>query len=276
MSENIKNWVNLTEDGGVRKHLISEGHGRAPFAGEKVAVSCRITTENKKTLKGTISKTRTYDFIVGDEGTKGWTIAILSMKCGEKSEFEVSSEYGYGNEGLEGKVCPNEKLFFNIQLRFILEPLTKEKAIEEAEGLNKKAGEAFKAGNFELAVERYNRAKSAICLQNNSDVLSLMNKLNSNLSTCYSKLSKWSESLHCAENVLRTDKANLKCLMRKADALIKLKDVDAANKFINECLVITKNDPSFVAKKKEIEKQTNEIKNSSKSAYSRLAGKKFF
>jgi hypothetical protein len=276
MSENSPKWVDLTEDGGVKKHLIKEGRGRVPFSGEKVAVSYVMKDQNGKLIKATIVKTRTYDFVLGEEGTKGWTLAILSMKCGEFSKFEVSPEYGFGSEGHGEKVGPNEKILYEIELRFILEPLPKQKAIDEAEALNKQAGEAFKAGDFVLAIERYNRAKNAICLHNDEDVLGTMNKLNSNLSTCYSKLSRWSESLHCAENVLRTDSRNPKCLMRKVDALTKLKNVDAAKKSIEECLEITNNDPAFVAKKKEIEKLSNDIKNSTDSAFSRLAGKKFF
>ncbi|XP_019359656.1 PREDICTED: peptidyl-prolyl cis-trans isomerase FKBP3 [Gavialis gangeticus] len=48
---------------------------------------------------------------------RGWDEALLTMSKGEKAQLEIEPEWAYGKKGLpDGKIPPNAKLFFEVEL----------------------------------------------------------------------------------------------------------------------------------------------------------------
>ena len=47
---------------------------------------------------------------------KGWDIGVMSMRLGERAEFTIKPEYGYGEDGSPEGVPSNATLIFTITL----------------------------------------------------------------------------------------------------------------------------------------------------------------
>lgn len=50
------------------------------------------------------------------EVIRGWDLGVKSMKKGEKSYFEIPSDYAYGNNAIPGLIPANSTLMFEIEL----------------------------------------------------------------------------------------------------------------------------------------------------------------
>ena len=86
-----KDYINITDDGGIKKRIIIEGNGEKPILGDKIFIKYiekrivnKIPIESKKV--STI-------FILGHRVIKGWEIGIKTMKLNEKAEFVLSPKY---------------------------------------------------------------------------------------------------------------------------------------------------------------------------------------
>ena len=270
-------WTNLTEDGGVKKQLVKEGSGAKPRKLQKVAIHYVGKLDDGTIFDSTREEGKPYDFTVDKEEVKGFSIAVLSMIGRETANYEFSPAYGYGEAGNEEKkVPPNATLHYEIELLYILEDMPQEEAIKEAERLNALAGDRFRAKDYQEAAILYHEAQQVLCIQQGDNVTPIIQKLRANLSAVYIKLGKWGEALRNTENYLRWDKENLKVLSRKLECYIALARCDEARRLLNKCLRISNNDPYFVAKEKDIVKMEQQMKDVSKNAYNKLAGKNIF
>ena len=276
-------WINITEDGGIRKWKIKNGTGAKPRNLQKVAIHYVGKLDDGTVFDSSREEGKPLDFVVGKEQIKGFSEAVKTMIGREVANFIFAPEYGYGAEGNEElKVPPNATLHYEIELLYILEDMPKEEAIKEAERLNKEAGDLYRAGDYENSAILYHEAQQVLCIQQGDDITPIIQKLRSNLSAVYGKLHKWGQSLHNAENYLRWDKENLKVLSRKLDCYIGLARTDEADKLLKKCVKIAEknNDESskraFLAKQKEIDRVKAEMKVVSENAYNRLAGAKIF
>ena len=122
-----------------------------------------------------------FKFNVG-EGTvvKGFDMAILSMYTGERAQFKIRSDYGYGNKGIEGEgmapdILPADVLIFDCELitvgvqsakdeRLIkeerrLEEIKAARAAAETEKAAKDAKKAAKQLQADAARKEKNRKK---------------------------------------------------------------------------------------------------------------------
>jgi len=50
------------------------------------------------------------------EVIRGWDIGVKSMKKGEKSNFEIPSDYAYGSSEIPGLIPANSTLMFEVEL----------------------------------------------------------------------------------------------------------------------------------------------------------------
>merc|ERR1712216_418328 len=85
-----------------------------------------------------------FSFVLGEgKVISGWEVGIKAMKVGEKSEFFISSQYGYKKKGIPPIIPPNADLFFEIE---IIDAETPEK-IMVGENSNFKKNEVFGLNN---------------------------------------------------------------------------------------------------------------------------------
>jgi FKBP-type peptidyl-prolyl cis-trans isomerase len=121
-----------------------------------------------------------FKFNAGDGSVvKGFDIAVLSMMSGERAEFKIRADYGYGDAGMEGEglapdILPGDTLVFDMELmtvgvqgtkdRFLvleerrLEELKEKRKLAEAEKLAKVAKR--KKDKEQAALDRVTKLKN--------------------------------------------------------------------------------------------------------------------
>ena len=105
---------------GVEKIVLTpgSGSGRTPKHGEMVVAHYVGKFPNDgKEFDNSRARNKPLTFIIGIGSViKGWDEGIMQMKLGEKALLKVSSDYGYGKEGLADMVPPNSDLEFEVEL----------------------------------------------------------------------------------------------------------------------------------------------------------------
>lgn len=114
MDAKFSDYVNVTEDGGIKKKIVKEGTGECPKKGQKVKVHYVGTFTSGKQFDKSGDP---FEFNVGSQHViKGWDIGVLGMKLNEKAEFWIRSDYAYGTRGAGGTIPPNTDLCFTVEL----------------------------------------------------------------------------------------------------------------------------------------------------------------
>jgi len=163
-----KSYINVTEDGGVRKLIIVPGDGPIPKDGEEVAVHYNVTLEDGTCVGDSFEKNNPLRLTIGGEASiRGVQLAVATMHYGEKVCLEVSPQYGFGAmenpwgyHGSNVKIPANSKLIFELQL-FRVEmafPKTTAQWVAQAEANKKSGNDAFAANDDEKARTEYETA----------------------------------------------------------------------------------------------------------------------
>jgi len=163
-----KVYINITEDGGVRKLIIVEGDGPIPKEGQEVAVHYNVTLEDGTMVADSFEKKIPLKLSVGGEASiKGVELAVATMRFGEKIRLEVAPEYGfgamdnhYGFHGFGVRIPPNSKLIFELHLMpiEIALPKTTTQWVEQAETNKNEGNKAFQEKDDEKAKTEYDTA----------------------------------------------------------------------------------------------------------------------
>ena len=164
MSEEKKDeYINITEDGGVKKKIIKEGTGEQAKEGSEVHVNYIGRNKDNKIFDQTKDKPFTFK-IGGGQVIKGWEIGVKTMKVGEKSEFILSPEYAYGEKKMSDLIPENSTLTFEIELLKVEIPkkdiseMTFEEKLAEGKKYKEEGVSKFKAGDIANARDSFTRA----------------------------------------------------------------------------------------------------------------------
>lgn len=156
--------ISHAKDGGLLKKILVEGTGDAtPPVGSQVEVHYVGTLHsNGDKFDSSRDRPGKFDFKVGvGQVIKGWDQGICSMKKGEKSILRCKSEYAYGEHGSPPKIPGGATLNFEVELfswKEIAKPPKKMTAAERrdhAKKMKEQGTEAFKAGDYASAINRY-------------------------------------------------------------------------------------------------------------------------
>lgn len=102
---------------GVERIVLTPGSGRTPNHGEMVVAHYRGSFPDGREFDNSRVRNKPLTFIIGIGSViKGWDEGIMQMQLGEKALLKVSSDYGYGEEGMPGMVPPNADLEFEVEL----------------------------------------------------------------------------------------------------------------------------------------------------------------
>ena len=96
--ENIdsKGEQDLSGDGGVIKKTIKEGSGDFIQDGAEVKLNYLGKLSDGRVFDSSFARKKPFSFVLGEgKVISGWEVGIKAMKVGEKSEFFISSQYGY-------------------------------------------------------------------------------------------------------------------------------------------------------------------------------------
>ncbi|XP_057421593.1 70 kDa peptidyl-prolyl isomerase-like [Lotus japonicus] len=245
----------ITKDRKVLKKTLKEGEGyERPNDGAVVQVKLV-----GKLQDGTVFLKRGYDdeqpfeFKIDEEQViDGLDRAVKNMKKGEIALVIIQPEYAFGPSGSSQELAavpPNSTVYYEVELvSFVKEKeswdlKTPEKI--EAAGKKKEEGNAlFKAGKYERASKRYEKAMKFVEYDTSfSDEEKQQSKTlkitcNLNDAACKLKLKDYKQAEKLCTKVLELDSRNVKALYRRAQAYIHLVDLDLAEMDIKKALEI--------------------------------------
>lgn len=103
---------------GVEKTVLTPGSGRTPKQGEMVVAHyIGRFPHNGQEFDNSRARNKPLTFIIGIGSViKGWDEGIMGMQLGELALLTVSSDFGYGQEGLPPVVPPDADLEFEVEL----------------------------------------------------------------------------------------------------------------------------------------------------------------
>ena len=161
--EKKEEYINITEDGGVKKKILKEGTGAQATEGSEVQVNYIGRNKDNKIFDQT--KGDPFKFTIGEgKVIKGWEIGVKTMKIGEKSEFILAPEYAYGDRKMSDLIPENATLTFEIELLKVEIPkkeiskMTYEEKLAEGKKLKEEGVAKFKANDIPNARDLFTRA----------------------------------------------------------------------------------------------------------------------
>ena len=257
-------YINLTEDGGVKKKLLSLGSGDQPSNNNEIIISFTSTIDNKTTKK------ENFRFSLGNnEVNSGLEIAVKSMKINEKSSFIISPEYSNNKKNS----------IYEIILLQILPPLKKisemdfPEKLSRAKMLKNEGVEKYKENEFEIAAEKFLKSLEFVknSDENNEDQIegfNLLITLLTNLSNCYNHLKNYEKVMKFTEQALKL-KPNAKNYYFRSIASVNIGNLNEAEKNLTELKkFLNENDEGIKYVQNLIENQ-KKIQNVNKKKFSK-------
>ena len=227
--------MDLTEDGGLKKRLIKEGHGECPPVNSKVKVHYVGTLLNGEKFDSSRDRGDLFEFTLGKgQVIKGWDLGVATMKIGEVSELICEAGYAYGERGSPPKIPPNATLKFEVELfDFEEDPEDAKGKIRLAAVQKEKGNASFKEQQFEQAVRHYEKGAKLVndtwtaeSEEVKKEMESLKCALNGNLAMACIKVKKFKEAASAVKTALVLDAGNAKLLYRLGVALNGLGEYD--------------------------------------------------
>jgi peptidylprolyl isomerase len=260
MSDPIK----VTDDGLVTKVIIREGTGEQPTTGQRVSVQYEGKLASNGVRFDTSKNRETpFEFTIGLRVVEGWSLGVATMKVGELSVFTIDPKYGYGYRGKQPDVPPDATLIFEIELLAIIPgPTKQERAVEKARGECEQGNVAFREGRIQDALNLYCQGRLTLMFEGKDDsdpsyfsqeYADVKVRLNRNLAVTYARANDYKQSLHYADEVLEFVPNDPKCLAKKIDAHIHMRQLADARAALTKALGVTSGDPVFAALRTQLE-----------------------
>ena len=206
--ENI--FVDITEDGGIKKKIIEAGHGEPPSEGKTVFIYFKSKYEDK--IFDESKEDEPFSFTLGENKViKGWEIALKSMKIGEKAEFIMNPEYTYGDKQVFDWIPANSVLNYEIKLIGVhnhdtencLDNMTYEEKLQWGKLLKKEGVDKFKSNDILGAKECFIKALSFLKKmdpknEEEKEGVDLYLTLLTNICNCYNKEKEYNSVIDIA------------------------------------------------------------------------------
>ncbi|GLT80552.1 hypothetical protein SLA2020_519870 [Shorea laevis] len=229
-----------------------------------------------------------FEFKVDEEQViDGLDRAVKMMKKGEVALVTIQPEYAFGatESPQELAVVPaNSTVYYEIEMvSFVKEKESWEMNTQEkieAAGKKKEEGNIlFKAGKYERASKRYEKAVKFIEYDSTfSDEEKQQAKLlkitcNLNNAACKLKLKDYKQAEKLCTKVLELDSRNVKALYRRVQAYINLVDLDLAEHDIKKALEIDPDNRDVKAEYKVLKEKVKEYNKKDAQFYGSIFAK---
>lgn len=244
----------VTNDKKVVKKTLKEGEGYERPNDGAVAMVKLIG----KLQDGTIFLKKGYDeepfeFKIDEEQViDGLDRAVKTMKKGEIALVTIYPEYAFGpaESAQELAIVPaNSTVYYEVEIvSFVKEKeswdMNTQEKIESAGKKKEEGNVLFKAGKYERASKRYEKAvkfieyDSSFSEEEKQQAKVLKVFCNLNNAACKLKLKEYKQAEKLCTKVLEIDSRNVKALYRRAQAYIQLVDLDLAEVDIKKALDI--------------------------------------
>lgn len=100
---------------GLQYRILNAGVGKKPTLEDKVVIHYWGTRLNGKEIDNSHKRNEASTFAV-KETIKGWREALQRMPVGSKWQLFIPPQLAYGEQGVRGKIGPNETLMFELEL----------------------------------------------------------------------------------------------------------------------------------------------------------------
>jgi len=106
-----------TTSSGLMYRVVEEGYGVQPKQGQKIKAHYAGYLLSGKKFDASYDRGSPLPFAVGvGQVIKGWDVALLDMKVGEKRLLKIPSTLAYGSRGAGGVIPPDATLVFYVEL----------------------------------------------------------------------------------------------------------------------------------------------------------------
>ena len=250
MMEDNNNYINITEDDGIKKLIQKNGNGIKPSLNKEVLIKY-IAKYNDKIYDD--SSNTIYRFTIGkNEVIKGLEIAVLSMNIGEKSNFIIQPNYAYLNNNISSIIPKDAVIYLEIELIKIMEgqkdlrDMDYPEKIARAKQIKEKGSNKYKQNDFLYAKYFYEKAiKYLDNLDINDDEqedgINLLCSILSNLCNCFNKLKDNNSVIEYATKGLNLQKLP-KYYYFRAIAYVNKNEIDLALNDLDKLKELLKKD----------------------------------
>ncbi|XP_019175212.1 PREDICTED: peptidyl-prolyl cis-trans isomerase FKBP65-like isoform X2 [Ipomoea nil] len=279
----------VTNDKKVLKKTIKEGEGYQ-LPNDCAVVKVKLMG---KLQDGTVFVKKGYDeepfeFTIDEEQViDGLDKAIKTMKKGEIAVVTIQPEYAFGSSESpqELAVVPgNSTVYYEVEMvSFIKDKETWEmntqEKIEAAQAKKEQGNVFFKAGKYEKASKRYEKAvnfieyDSSFSDEEKQAVTVLKVSCNLNNAACKLKLKDYKEAVKLCTKVLEIDSRSVKALYRRAQAYIQLADLDLAELDIKKALEIDPDNRAVKVEYRMLKEKIREYNKKDAQFYSNIFAK---
>lgn len=250
-----KTVTEVTKDKKVLKKTQKEGEGyEQPNEGAVVQVKLtgKLADGTIFTKKGDDEKP--FEFKTDEEQViEGLDLAVRKMKKGEIALVTIHPQYAFGSSDSPqdlAVVPANSTVYYEVELvSFVKEKEswdlnTAEEKIEAAGKKKEEGNILFKAGKYDRASRRYEKAvryieyDTSFSDEEKQQSKALKISCNLNNAACKLKVKDYKQAEKLCTKVLELDSRNVKALYRRAQAYIQLVDLDLAEQDIKKALEI--------------------------------------
>jgi tetratricopeptide (TPR) repeat protein len=263
-SNEIRKWINLTDDEGLKKKIIKEGTGPKPENGFNVEIDYKLSLED-----GTIIENiNGSSFILGKGlAIKAWDIGISTMRLNEKSIFLVQPEYAYGESGFEKlKIPANSPLFYEIELINAYASTKDKNIFSLTEKLNmskafrEKGNKYFKEKEYYEAIDNFKQGLEILYGEGlSTEARDLMMIHNLNMCNCLNQLGLYDKTIERMDLSIKLRSDHPKIYYYRGIANVNLSNQDDAEKDYDKLFSLT-NDTAVDILRKMIDKKFPKLK----------------
>lgn len=102
---------------GLKYQVLQKGDGEMTKAGDLVSVHYTGTLMDGTKFDSSVDRGKPFTFPLGQSAViKGWDEGVALMKIGDKFNFHIPADLGYGDKGAGGVIPPNADLLFEVEL----------------------------------------------------------------------------------------------------------------------------------------------------------------
>jgi peptidyl-prolyl isomerase D len=154
-------------------------------------------------------------------------------------------------------------------------PLSDSEKVEAAERVRQLGNQAFGKGEYQLAVDKYEKALRYLsaAIPTSAMVASIKDKLlacHNNSAQCFIKMDKYSDARAAATRALDIDPHNAKARFRRGVALAGMHDYDEAAADLKKCLEQDPNNADVAAKLQQVQEAQNARKKKLAAGYAKM------
>lgn len=249
----------ITKDRGVLKKVLKSGVGPVVSPGSGVCFHYNAYLEMAdEPFDSTQLRGRPFRCLLGDMIIPGLSLGVATMRKGEKAQFLVEPQYGFGRMGCPPRIPGNATTLWEVELQFVVSALDEielksfmqedERRMPFPELLEKcvakrQTGNTFyEQGEYAHAIRSYTSAIKALeearTSNENEDKerAEVLLMLYNNISLCFIKTGKAESAIRYGKLALQSHPDDARALYRVGVGLKMMGKFDGAANYLRKAL----------------------------------------